>query len=154
MQNLFIFHIFIGHQSSVFNSMSTIYVGGKIVKNGRNIEAGYVGVIAGLSINKLRVLDVAAERDPHVQIRGEVQLVTGVLEKNDLQRMQQVREGLFRQISLKSHSKIIFIIKISNLFATNLIINQTKIFIFYNFICGFSLIIILFSISKILSVCT
>lgn len=91
MQITFIFRFYIGHQSSVFNAMSTIYVGGKIVKNGRNIEAGYVGVIAGLSVNKLRVLDVAAERDPHVQIRGDVQLVTGVLEKNDLQRMQQVR---------------------------------------------------------------
>lgn len=106
MQIVFIFKYifclyFLGHQSSVFNSMSTISVGGKTAKNGRNIEAGFVGVIAGLSVNKLRVLDVAAERDPHVIIRGDVQLVTGVLEKNDLQRMQQVRGDYSEQISLK-----------------------------------------------------
>lgn len=72
--------------------MSNIQVGGKIARNGRfRIERPFVGVIAGLSVNRLRPLDLAAERDPHVTVRGDVQLVTGVLDRNDLQRMQQVR---------------------------------------------------------------
>lgn len=78
--------------SQTFNSMAYIQVGGKMGRNGRTrIDRPYVGFIAGLSINKLRVLDLASERDPHVQVRGDVQLVTGVLDRNDLQRMQQVR---------------------------------------------------------------
>lgn len=75
--------------------MGTVQVGGKIPKAnsfGRSrIERPFTGVIAGLSINRLRVLDLAAERDPQITIRGDIQLVTGVLDRNDLQRMQQVR---------------------------------------------------------------
>lgn len=72
--------------------MSNIQVGGKIARNGRfRIERPFVGVVSGLSVNRLRVLDLSAERDPHVTVRGDVQLVTGVLDRNDLQRMQQVR---------------------------------------------------------------
>lgn len=72
--------------------MANIQVGGKLARNGRNrIERPFLGVIAGLTVNRLRVLDLASERDPHVNVHGEVQLVTGVLDRNDLQRMQQVR---------------------------------------------------------------
>lgn len=72
--------------------MANIQVGGKLSKNGRfRIERPFVGVVSGLSVNRLRVLDLAAERDPHVSVRGDVQLVTGVLDRTDLQRMQQVR---------------------------------------------------------------
>ena len=73
--------------------MGNIQVGGKVPKNGgrQRIERPFAGVIAGLSINRLRALDMAAERDPQSTIRGDVQLVTGVLDRNDLQRMQQVR---------------------------------------------------------------
>ncbi|XP_055525432.1 neurexin-1b isoform X3 [Wyeomyia smithii] len=78
-----------GHQSTIFTSMANIQVGGKISRNGRSrIERPFGGVIAGLSVNRLRVLDLAAERDPHINVRGDVQLVTGVLDRND-QRMQQ-----------------------------------------------------------------
>jgi len=85
--------LFVGHHSTVFNTMSNIQVGGKFSRNGRTrIERPFAGVIAGLSVNKLRILDLAVERDPHITIRGDVQLVTGVLDRNDLQRMQQVRE--------------------------------------------------------------
>lgn len=81
-----------GHQSTTFNSMANVQVGGKLARNGRNrIERPFLGVIAGLSVNRLRVLDLASERDPHITVHGEVQLVTGVLDRNDLQRMQQVR---------------------------------------------------------------
>lgn len=74
--------------------MGNVQVGGKVPKGaGRSrIERPFVGVITGLSINRLRVLDLAAERDPQTTMRGDVQLVTGVLDRNDLQtRMQQVR---------------------------------------------------------------
>ncbi|XP_055385088.1 neurexin-1 isoform X9 [Condylostylus longicornis] len=79
-----------GHPSTSFNAMSNVQVGGKFSRQGRyRIERPFVGVIAGLSINKLRVLDLAAERDPHITTRGDVQLVTGVLDRYDQQRMQQ-----------------------------------------------------------------
>ena len=90
--------ILAGHQSTVFNTMANIQVGGKLAKNTRfRIERPFSGVIAGLSINRLRVLDLAAERDPHISMRGDVQLVTGVLDRNDLQRMQQVRTNYYKQ---------------------------------------------------------
>ncbi|XP_035900554.1 neurexin-1 isoform X5 [Anopheles stephensi] len=86
----------IGHQSTVFTSMANIQVGGKIARNGRSrIERPFSGVIAGLSVNRLRVLDLAAERDPHINVRGDVQLVTGVLDRND-QRMQQNSSDHFK----------------------------------------------------------
>lgn len=76
--------------------MANIQVGGKSSRTGRTrIERPFAGVITGLSVNKLRVLDLAVERDPHISIRGDVQLVTGVLDRNDLQRMQQVRDFIF-----------------------------------------------------------
>lgn len=74
--------------------MGSVHVGGKAPKgsNRLRIERPFTGVIAGLSVNRLRVLDLAAERDPQTTTRGDVQLVTGVLDRNDLQtRMQQVR---------------------------------------------------------------
>ncbi|KAG5671260.1 hypothetical protein PVAND_001467 [Polypedilum vanderplanki] len=65
-----------GHISTVFNSMSNIQVGGKVPKGASRsrIERAFAGVIAGLSINRLRILDLAAERDPQITIRGDVQL--------------------------------------------------------------------------------
>jgi leucine-rich repeat transmembrane neuronal protein 1/2 len=73
--------------------MGAIQVGGKVLKGGSRskIDRAFAGVIAGLSVNRLRILDLAAERDPLTTIRGDVQLVTGVLDRNDLHRMQQVR---------------------------------------------------------------
>ncbi|XP_037707365.1 neurexin-1 isoform X5 [Drosophila subpulchrella] len=63
------------HHSTVFNTMSNVQVGGKFSRNGRNrIERPFAGVIAGLSVNKLRILDLAVERDPQITIRGDVQL--------------------------------------------------------------------------------
>lgn len=86
-------NIHAGHISTMFNSMSNIQVGGKVPKgtSRSRVERPYVGILTGLSINRLRLLDLASERDPAVSIRGDVQLVTGVLDRNDLQRMQQVR---------------------------------------------------------------
>lgn len=81
----------------MFNTMANIQVGGRFSRNGHTrIDRPFMGVITGLSVNKLRVLDLAVERDPHIIIRGDVQLVTGVLDRNDLQRMQQVRDFIFK----------------------------------------------------------
>lgn len=91
--------------------MANIQVGGKLARNGRfRIERPFTGVIAGLTVNRLRMLDLAAERDPHVTARGDVQLVTGVLDRNDLQRMQQVRTEFFanKHVLSDEEEKIIF----------------------------------------------
>lgn len=96
--------------------MANIQVGGKIARNGRfRIERPFVGVVSGLSVNRLRVLDLAAERDPHVTVRGDVQLVTGVLDRTDLQRMQQVRnfQRSYKQTNKKKIIQNVFFSYIS-----------------------------------------
>jgi neurexin len=47
-------------------------------------------VIAGLVVNGIRVLDLAAEKDTGASVRGDAQLMTGILDRNELHRMQQV----------------------------------------------------------------
>lgn len=50
-----------------------------------------MGIIAGVVVNSLRILDLAAEKDIHTSIRGDVQLMTGILDRHDqIQKMQQV----------------------------------------------------------------
>jgi len=122
--------VFAGHPSTVFNSMGNIQVGGKTPKNAARsrIERPFVGVITGLSINRLRVLDLAAERDPLISIRGDVQLVTGVLDRNDLQRMQQVRFLNERQFiilkffknKLQQHEWLLILNKLERYFSLEL----------------------------------
>ncbi|CAH1970837.1 unnamed protein product [Acanthoscelides obtectus] len=78
-----------GQQLQVFNSQSEIQVGGKSNKKGR-IERPFTGIISGVVVNGLRILDLAAEKDVHASIRGDVQLVSGILDRHDhLQKMQQ-----------------------------------------------------------------
>ncbi|CAH1169814.1 unnamed protein product [Phaedon cochleariae] len=78
-----------GHQLQVFNSQSQIQVGGKWNKKSR-IERPFSGVISGVVVNGLRILDLAAEKDVHASIRGDVQLISGILDRQDhLQKMQQ-----------------------------------------------------------------
>ncbi|XP_077296865.1 neurexin 1 isoform X2 [Arctopsyche grandis] len=78
-----------GQQSTVFNSQSAIYVGGKWNKAKSRVERGFSGVIAGLVVNGIRVLDLAAEKDSGASVRGDAQLMTGILDRNELHRMQQ-----------------------------------------------------------------
>ncbi|KAB0804576.1 hypothetical protein PPYR_01546 [Photinus pyralis] len=85
-----------GHQLQVFNSQSQIQIGGKWSKGKSRIERPFSGIVAGVVVNGMRILDLAAEKDIHTSIRGDVQLMTGILdrqdiENNDLQKMQQVR---------------------------------------------------------------
>ncbi|KAL3289257.1 hypothetical protein HHI36_003689 [Cryptolaemus montrouzieri] len=80
----------LGHQLQVFNSQSQIQIGGKWSKGKSRIERPFTGIISGVVVNGLRVLDLAAEKDPHVSIRGDVQLMTGIHDRQDhLQKMQQ-----------------------------------------------------------------
>lgn len=91
--------------------MANIQIGGKFSRTGRfRIERPFMGVIAGVSVNRLRVLDLAADRDPHVTIRGDALLVTGVLDRNDLQRMQQVRGFIIKSIKLIQHLIILLLL--------------------------------------------
>lgn len=87
----YLYHI-LGHQLQVFNKQSQIQIGGKWSRGKKRIERPFSGVISGVAVNSLRVLDLAAEKDVHASIRGDVSLVQGILERNDhLQKMQQVR---------------------------------------------------------------
>lgn len=80
-----------GNQLQIFNSQSQIQIGGKWNKNRSRIERPFTGIVAGVVVNGLRVLDLAAEKDIHTSIRGDVQPTTGILERNDnIQKMQQV----------------------------------------------------------------
>lgn len=80
-----------GHQLQVFNSQSQIQVGGKWGRGKSRIERPFTGIISGVVVNGLRVLDLAAEKDIHASIRGDVQLISGILDRHDhLQKMQQV----------------------------------------------------------------
>lgn len=76
----------------MFNSQSAIYVGGKWNKAKSRVERGFSGVIAGLVVNGIRVLDLAAEKDSGASVRGDAQLMTGILDRNELHRMQQVNQ--------------------------------------------------------------
>ncbi|XP_064212008.1 neurexin 1 [Tribolium castaneum] len=79
-----------GHQLQVFNSQSQIQIGGKWSKGKSRIERPFTGIISGVVVNRLRVLDLAAEKDIHASLRGDVQLISGILDRHDhLQKMQQ-----------------------------------------------------------------
>lgn len=78
----------------MFNSVGNIQIGGKWNRSKQRIERPFSGVIAGLVLNGQRVLDLAADKDPRTQIRGDVTLVTSLHERIReplLQKMQQVR---------------------------------------------------------------
>lgn len=82
-----------GHQLTVFNSQSTIQVGGRWNRSKGRVERPFLGVIAGLVINGARVLELAAAKDGRVMTRGDVQLLPAgslVDRAAPLQRMQQV----------------------------------------------------------------
>lgn len=80
-----------GHQLQVFNSQSQIQIGGKWSKGKSRVERPFTGIISGVVVNGLRIMDLAAEKDVHASIRGDVQLISGIHERHDpLQKMQQV----------------------------------------------------------------
>ncbi|XP_059050815.1 neurexin-1-like [Achroia grisella] len=72
-----------GQPSTIFNSMSTITVGG-----GAGGSRTFSGVMAGLVVNSVRVLDLAASGDPTVSVRGDARRAHTPLDR-DINRMQQ-----------------------------------------------------------------
>lgn len=85
-----------GHQLTVFNSQSTIQVGGRWNRSKGRVERPFLGVIAGLVVNGARILELAAAKDGKVAARGDAQLLPAgsLLDRAPpLQRMQQVRNN-------------------------------------------------------------
>ncbi|XP_025837261.1 neurexin-3-like [Agrilus planipennis] len=82
-----------GDQLQVFNSQSQIQIGGKWSPGKSRIERPFTGIIAGVVVNGIRILDLAAAKDVHTFTRGDVQLISNILERhidtNDLHKMQQ-----------------------------------------------------------------
>lgn len=82
-----------GRQLTVFNSQSTIQVGGRWNRNKGRVERSFLGIIAGLVVNGARILELAAAKDGRIITRGDVQLLPpgSLLDRAaPLQRMQQV----------------------------------------------------------------
>ncbi|XP_041968966.1 neurexin-1 isoform X4 [Aricia agestis] len=71
-----------GQQSTVFNSMARITIGG-----GAGGARSFSGVLAGLAVNGARPLDRAAAADPALALRGDVRRAHAL--DPDLNRMQQ-----------------------------------------------------------------
>ncbi|XP_068987141.1 neurexin 1 isoform X10 [Bombus flavifrons] len=81
-----------GRQLTVFNSQSTIQVGGRWNRNKGRVERSFLGIIAGLVVNGARILELAAAKDGRIITRGDVQLLPpgSLLDRAaPLQRMQQ-----------------------------------------------------------------
>ncbi|XP_046971737.1 neurexin-1 [Vanessa cardui] len=72
-----------GQQSSIFNGMSRVTVGG-----GGGGGRSFSGVVAGLVLNGARLLDLAAAADPAAALRGDVRRAAAPLDR-DINRMQQ-----------------------------------------------------------------
>ncbi|XP_061721601.1 neurexin 1 isoform X2 [Cydia pomonella] len=73
-----------GQQSTIFNSMSSITVGG-----GAGGARTFSGVVAGLAVDGVRVLDLAAAGDAAVSVRGDARRATSPLDKGWINGMQQ-----------------------------------------------------------------
>jgi len=100
------FCISIGHQLTVFNSQSTIQVGGRWNRSKGRVERPFLGVIAGLVVNGAKVLELTAAKDGRVTTRGDVQLMPAgnlIDRAAPLQRMQQVNLLIRKKKSVSIH---------------------------------------------------
>lgn len=85
----------------MFNSQSTIQIGGRWNRNKGRVERPFLGIIAGLVVNGARILELAASKDGRVVTRGDVQLLSpgSLLDRAaPLQRMQQVMKFQYTYI--------------------------------------------------------
>ncbi|KAG8236177.1 hypothetical protein J437_LFUL013443 [Ladona fulva] len=64
-----------GHQLTTFNGQASIQIGGRWSRTKRGIERPFMGIIAGLSFNGRHILDLAADLDPHISLKGDVRKV-------------------------------------------------------------------------------
>ncbi|KAG6442553.1 hypothetical protein O3G_MSEX002421 [Manduca sexta] len=70
-----------GQQSTIFNSMSRVIIGGSGAR-------AFSGLVAGLVVDGVRPLDLAAAGDPSVSARGDARRAHTPLDR-DINRMQQ-----------------------------------------------------------------
>ena len=63
---------------SVFNSQARIQIGGKWHQVMGRVERPYLGVLAGLVYNEVRVLDDVRDRRPGTEIMGHVNLLDSI----------------------------------------------------------------------------
>lgn len=85
--------LFTGNQHIVFNSQSTIQIGGRLNRAKNKIDKPYAGIMSGLVVNGARIFELAAAKDNRVSIKGDVRVMElGSLADRvgPLQRMQQV----------------------------------------------------------------
>lgn len=68
------------------------------------MDRPFVGIIAGLVFNGIRFLDLAAERDPRIQLRGDIELLTSIPAdyrqrfKDNNQSMQRAPESAYPNV--------------------------------------------------------
>lgn len=64
-----------GKQLNIFNSHAKVQIGGhkNVIRN--SIEKPFIGILAGLVFNGHRLLDIAAEYDPRIQVEGDVEMM-------------------------------------------------------------------------------
>ena len=79
----------------MFNSQARIQIGGKWHQVMGRVERPYLGVLAGIVYNKVRVLDDVKDRRPGTDIMGHVNLLDSIpynyrqLNADEFERMQR-----------------------------------------------------------------
>lgn len=67
-----------GQQLHVFNKQNLLQIGGKFNPTLKKVDRPFVGVLAGLVINSLRPLDLAADRNVLTNINGDVKKLESI----------------------------------------------------------------------------
>lgn len=62
-----------GERLSIFNRQSQLYVGGDEMREG-SFHRSFSGLVSGLSINGLEVLDLAKSNHPAITIHGDARI--------------------------------------------------------------------------------
>lgn len=96
---------------TVFNSHSTIQVGGKTSPLRGGIERPFQGIISGLVVNGDRILDMAAEDDPRISVRGDVELLMS-LPLSLQQRSVPAEHQQMQQVSFYVSTFLLFLDKV------------------------------------------
>ncbi|XP_031785413.1 neurexin-1 isoform X3 [Nasonia vitripennis] len=81
-----------GNQHGVFNSQSSIQVGGRWNRGKSRVDKPFMGIMSGLVVNGVRIFELAASKDNRVTVKGDVHVMPiGSLADRaaPLQRMQQ-----------------------------------------------------------------
>lgn len=84
---------------TVFNDQATIQVGGH--KNKNFVERPFRGVLAGVSFNGLRPLDLAASNDPKVEVSGDVRKLNNIpFDYKESHPYLFTKEAIIKQIDI------------------------------------------------------